>query len=123
MIDWLGPVIYESYASSETGYITVMAPQDALRKPGSAGKVVGQARIRILDDAGNDLPTGGIGRIYAHQPAYSDFSYHGNDAARREVERDGLATMLQAQAAQVQVNGNERHTQQGARKCQHDGLG
>jgi long-chain acyl-CoA synthetase len=93
MIDWLGPVIHESYASSETGYITVMAPQDALRKPGSAGKVVGQARIRILDDAGNDLPAGEIGRIYAHQPAYSDFSYHGNDAARREVERDRLVSV------------------------------
>jgi long-chain acyl-CoA synthetase len=93
MIDWLGPVIHESYASSETGYITVMAPQDALRKPGSAGKVVGQARIRILDDAGKDLPAGGIGRIYAHQPAYSDFSYHGNDAARREVEHDGLVSV------------------------------
>ncbi len=93
MIDWLGPVIHESYASSETGYITVISSPDALRKPGSAGKAVGRALIRILDDAGRELPTGEIGRIYAHQPAYSDFSYHGNDAARREVERDGLVSV------------------------------
>ncbi|OHC63261.1 MAG: long-chain fatty acid--CoA ligase [Rhodocyclales bacterium GWA2_65_19] len=93
MIDWLGPVIYEAYASSETGYITVMSPQDALRKPGSAGRPVGRAEIRIFDEAGRELPAGEIGTIYAHQPAYSDFSYHGNEAARRAVERDGLVSV------------------------------
>jgi len=93
MIEWLGPVIYEAYASSETGYITVMPPQDAARKPGSAGRAVGRAEIRIFDDNGNALPSGEIGTIYAHQPAYSDFSYHGNDAARRAVEREGLVSV------------------------------
>ena len=93
MIDWLGPVIYETYASSETGYITVMPPQDAARKTGSAGRPVGTARIRILDEAGRALPVGGIGGIYVLQPAYSDFSYHGNEAARRGVERDGLVSV------------------------------
>jgi long-chain acyl-CoA synthetase len=93
MIDWLGPVIHEAYASSETGYITVMKPQDAARKSGSAGRAVGKARIRIYDEAGRELPPGEIGTIYAHQPAYSDFSYHGNEAARRAVERDGLVSV------------------------------
>ncbi|MCX7167116.1 MAG: AMP-binding protein [Rhodocyclales bacterium] len=93
MIAWLGPVIYEAYASSETGYITVMPPQDAARKAGSAGKRVGNAEIRILDDAGRSLPSGEIGNIYVHQPAYSDFTYHGNEAARRAVEHDGLVSV------------------------------
>ena len=39
------------------------------------------------------MPVGEIGTIYAHQPAYSDFTYHGNDAARRAVERDGLVSV------------------------------
>ncbi|MDP3511662.1 MAG: AMP-binding protein [Sulfuritalea sp.] len=93
MIEWLGPVIHEAYASSETGYITVMRPQDAARKPGSAGKALGRAEIRIFDDNGHALPNGEIGTIYAHQPAYSDFSYHGNEAARRAIERDGLISV------------------------------
>jgi long-chain acyl-CoA synthetase len=93
MIEWLGPVIYEAYASSETGYITVMRPHDATRKSGSAGRAVGKATIRILDDAGSELPAGEIGTIYAHQPAYSDFTYHGNEAARRAMERDGLVSV------------------------------
>ena len=93
MIEWLGPVIYEAYASSETGYITAMSPHDAMRKAGSAGKALGSAQIRILDDAGRELPTGEIGTIYAYQPAYSDFTYHGNDAARHAVDRDGLVSV------------------------------
>ena len=93
MIDWLGPVIHEAYASSETGYITVMRPQDAARKPGSAGRAVGRAEIRILDDNGKELPGGEIGSIYVKQPAYSDFTYHGNEAARRAVERAGLISV------------------------------
>ena len=93
MIEWLGPVIYEAYASSETGYITAMSPQDAMRKVGSAGKALGSAKIRILDEAGRELPAGEIGTIYAHQPAYSDFTYHGNDAARHAVDHDGLVSV------------------------------
>jgi long-chain acyl-CoA synthetase len=93
MIEWLGPVIYEAYASSETGYITAMSPHDAMRKAGSAGKALGSAQIRILDEAGHELPAGEIGTIYAHQPAYSDFTYHGNDAARHAVDHDGLVSV------------------------------
>jgi long-chain acyl-CoA synthetase len=93
MIDWLGPVVFETYASSETGYITVMSPQDAVRKSGSAGRAVGRAEIRIIDATGGMLPTGEIGAIYARQPAYSDFSYHGNDAARRAIDIDGLVSV------------------------------
>jgi len=93
MIDWLGPVIHEAYASSETGYITVMRPEDAAHKPGSAGCAIGGARIRICDTSGRALPAGEVGTIYAHQPAYSDFTYHGNEAARRAIDRDGLASV------------------------------
>ena len=39
--------------------------------------------LAILDDEGQPLPQGQAGSIYVHQPAYADFSYIGNDAARR----------------------------------------
>jgi long-chain acyl-CoA synthetase len=66
-----------------------------MRHASQAAPVAPSARPRsaILDDAGRELPAGEIGIIYAHQPAYSDFSYHGNDAARRAVERDGLVSV------------------------------
>jgi long-chain acyl-CoA synthetase len=93
MIDWLGPVIYETYASSETGLLTVADPETALRKPGCAGRPVGGAVIRIYDVDGKPCAPGEVGVVYARQPAYADFTYNNNDAARRAIERDGLISV------------------------------
>jgi len=93
MIDWWGPVFNESYAASELGYVTSISSQEALRKPGAAGRPVGQARIRILDETGRELPQGQVGLIYARQPAFPDFTYNNNPEARRTIERDGLLSL------------------------------
>jgi long-chain acyl-CoA synthetase len=93
MIDWWGPVFHECYASSEAGVITSINSHEALRKPGSAGRPVGAGALKILDQEGNELPPGKIGLIYARQPAYPDFTYNNNPAARAALERDGLWTL------------------------------
>jgi long-chain acyl-CoA synthetase len=93
MIDWWGPVIHEAYGSSELGYMTRLSSEEALRKPGSAGLPLPGVQLAILDDDGNALPQGQAGSIYVHQPAYADFSYIGNDAARQRMERHGLKTL------------------------------
>jgi long-chain acyl-CoA synthetase len=90
MIDWFGPVITETYASSETGYITFIDSHAWLERPGSVGRALGEAVVKILDDAGRELPPGKIGLIYCRQPAYPDFTYTNNAAARDAIERDGL---------------------------------
>lgn len=90
MIDWLGPIIYETYASSETGMITVLDSHQALAKPGSAGKPAGEAEIRIYDEEGVECAAGVAGYIYVRQPAYADFHYRNNPQARKDVEKDGL---------------------------------
>ena len=90
MIEWWGPVFNEAYAASELGYVTSISSQEALRKPGSAGRALGQAKLRILDHAGRELPPGEVGLIYARQPAVPDFAYNNNAEARRKIERDGL---------------------------------
>jgi long-chain acyl-CoA synthetase len=93
MIDWLGPLFHEAYAASEFGYITAIAPEEALRKPGSAGRPIGDAIVRILDRDGRELPRGEVGLIYVRQPAFPDFAYNNNDQARRALERDGLCSV------------------------------
>ena len=90
MIEWWGPVINETYASSETGHITFIDSLDWLRHPGSVGRVHGNARLKILDDEGRERPPGEVGTIYVRQPAYPDFTYANNPAARAALERDGL---------------------------------
>jgi len=75
MIDWFGPIIYETYASSEAGMITGISSPEALRKPGSAGKPIGQGVIKIFDEQGQICPPNKPGKIYVHQPAYADFTY------------------------------------------------
>ena len=93
MIEWLGPVVYETYAASETGLITVMSSEEAMRKPGSAGRPAGEGIVRILSEEGAPCAAGEIGLIYMRQPAYPDFTYQGNDEARRAIDRDGLVTL------------------------------
>jgi long-chain acyl-CoA synthetase len=93
MIEWWGPVFHECYASSEAGLITVISSPEALERPGSAGRAIGGGSLKILDEQGHELPPGAIGLIYARQPAYPDFTYNNNPAARARLERDGLWTL------------------------------
>jgi long-chain acyl-CoA synthetase len=90
MIDWLGPIITETYASSETGHITFIDSREWLQRPGSVGRPLGAGVVKILDEKGRELPPGEIGLIYCRQPAYPEFTYVNNADARAALERNGL---------------------------------
>ena len=92
MMKWWGPVIHEYYGSTESGAVTYAAPEDALKKPGTVGRILEGAMLRILDDAGNVLPPGTIGEIYSRSTLSPDFSYHNKPEKRIEIERDGFIT-------------------------------
>jgi long-chain acyl-CoA synthetase len=93
MIDWWGPVINESYASSEAGFITLLTSQEAKTHSGSAGRPLPGADVRIMNDAGEVLPPFEPGLIYCRQSAYPDFTYINRDADRRAIDRDGLVAV------------------------------
>jgi long-chain acyl-CoA synthetase len=93
MIDWWGPVFTEAYGSSELGYVTYATSADALAKPGTAGRAIDGVELKILDEQGREQPAGRPGLIYARQTGLVDFTYQGNDGARRAMERDGFLTM------------------------------
>jgi long-chain acyl-CoA synthetase len=90
MIEWLGPVINETYAASELGYITSIGSEEWLGRAGTVGRPLGGCVVKILDESGRELPPGEIGLIYCRQPAYPDFAYTNNPQARAALERDGL---------------------------------
>jgi long-chain acyl-CoA synthetase len=54
---------------------------------------IGQTRIRIVDEQGNDCPLGEPGVIYVRQPAVPDFTYLNNDEARAKAGLGDLATV------------------------------
>ncbi len=93
MIDWLGPIINETYAGSETGYLTAVSSEEWLARPGTAGRAIAGATVRIYADDGTVCPPGTPGTIHVRQDAYPDFTYVNSPEARRAVERDGLITM------------------------------
>jgi long-chain acyl-CoA synthetase len=93
MIEWWGPVIHESYAASELGYVTHIDSHEALRKPGSAGRAMPGVTLDVLSEDGVQLPSGRIGIIYARHAAVPDFTYSQNDEARHKLETNGLWTL------------------------------
>jgi long-chain acyl-CoA synthetase len=92
MIEWWGPVIHEYYGSTESGAVTFCNSEEYLSHPGTVGRPMANCTVRILDGQGRALPQGEVGEIYARDPTLPDFTYHGLDAKRREMERDGLIT-------------------------------
>ncbi len=92
MIEWWGPVIYEFYGSTESGAVTFANSQDALKKPGTVGKISPGAELRFIGDDGKVLPQGEIGEIYSRIATNPDFTYHNKPEKRAEIELEGFIT-------------------------------
>ena len=93
MIDWWGDVINETYASSETAYLTAISSAEARSKPGSAGRPLDGVSIKILGDDGNEVAAGVVGKIYARSFATPLFTYINREGDRKAIEHDGYVTV------------------------------
>ncbi|MEP4053130.1 MAG: AMP-binding protein [Litorimonas sp.] len=93
MIDWFGPVFYESYGASEIGFITLISSEEALRKPGSVGKVLEGGSIKIINDAGEEMPVGEPGSIFIDLPQFGDFSYSNTEGGLKGQRHGKHATV------------------------------
>jgi long-chain acyl-CoA synthetase len=92
MIEWWGPVIYEFYGSTESGAVTFATSEDALKKPGTVGRITPGAELRFVGEDGRVLEQGEIGEIYSRIAAHPDFTYHNKPEKRAEIEREGFIT-------------------------------
>ena len=91
MINWLGPVLYEYYGASEGGGTTVNSV-DWLKYPGTVGLPWATAKIKILDDNGNEVPKGVHGLVWMLSGAF-DFKYHKSPEKTSLSKRDGFFTV------------------------------
>jgi len=90
MIDWWGPVINEYYGSTETGGVVFCTSEQWLSHPGTVGKAMPGADVRVTDAEGNSLPAGEVGEVCARFPGIADFTYHKDDAKRLATAKVGL---------------------------------
>ena len=60
--------LYERYGSTEASIVTVLRPADQLRKTACVGQPLHATHIRVLDDEGNDVPTGEVGELASASP-------------------------------------------------------
>jgi acyl-CoA synthetase (AMP-forming)/AMP-acid ligase II len=71
-----GVQLYEGYGSTEAGIVTVLRPEDQMRKLGSIGsESLGTDRVKILDTAGNEVPPCEVGELYSKGPMLFDAYY------------------------------------------------
>jgi long-chain acyl-CoA synthetase len=90
MIEWWGPVIKEYYGSTETGAVVFCDSEQWLAHPGTVGKAMEGADVRVIDAEGRSLPPGEIGEVIARWPGLADFTYHRDHAKRLASEKQGL---------------------------------
>jgi len=68
-----GVELYEAYGSTEAGLVTILKPEDQMRKLGSIGyEAVGTDFIKILDEDGKEVGVGEVGELYSRGPMLFD---------------------------------------------------
>jgi fatty-acyl-CoA synthase len=61
--------LFELYGATETGWVTMLHPEEQFTKLGSVGReCVGSAPIRLLDDDGREVPDGEAGELFSCTP-------------------------------------------------------
>ncbi len=83
-----GIQIYEGYGLTEASPVLTENPLLGPRKVGSVGKPLPGVELRVVDAAGNDVPTGEVGEIVARGPNIMQ-GYLNQPEATAEVLRDG----------------------------------
>jgi fatty-acyl-CoA synthase len=63
-LDVFGEVLYNLYGSTEVAWATIAEPTDLRAAPGTAGKAPMGTTVKLFDDEGQQVPAGGIGRIF-----------------------------------------------------------
>ena len=90
MMDWLGPIVWEYYSSSEVGG-TQVSPQEWLRRPGTVGRPYPGVDMKILDDDGAPAETGSPGLVYFKLT--TPFEYKGDPGKTAAARRGDYATV------------------------------
>jgi len=87
--DQFGAKLWNFYGSTETGMVTLAAPGDHVTRPGTVGRPLRGNSIRLLDERGQEVPTGQIGELYVRNSMLIGGYHKNRDATDRSI-RDGF---------------------------------
>ncbi|MFG2073900.1 AMP-binding protein [Nonomuraea maritima] len=76
MIDWLGPVVWEYYGSTEAAVATMVSSEEWLARPGTVGRALDGMTFTIVDEDGREAAPGDPGLVYIG--GINRFEYHGD---------------------------------------------
>jgi acyl-CoA synthetase (AMP-forming)/AMP-acid ligase II len=85
-MDRFGDSVYNLYGSTEVAYATIATPEDLRAAPGTAGRPPRGTTVRILDEAGQEVPQGDVGRIFVG----NEMSFEGYTGGGGKEVIDGL---------------------------------
>jgi fatty-acyl-CoA synthase len=88
VLEAFGPVLYNLYGSTEVAYAAVATPDDLAADPRTAGRPPYGVRLRVVDEAGVDVPPGTAGRIFVG----SGLAFGGYTDGTDKVRLDGLVS-------------------------------
>ena len=85
-MDRFGDNAYNLYGSTEVAYATIATPDDLRAAPGTAGRPPRGTTVRILGEDGQEVPRGGVGRIFVG----NEMSFEGYTGGGGKEVVDGL---------------------------------
>lgn len=88
-MDAFGPILWNVYGATETGFVTLARPSDHLSRPGTIGRPLRGNDLCLVDDAGLPVPADGVGELFVRNSMLIA-GYHGNAQATRDAQRDGM---------------------------------
>jgi len=91
MMEWWGPVIWETYGGTE-GAATIAKPHHWLAKPGTVGRAVRGVKLMVLDEEGEPCSAGIPGAIYFEREG-PRFEYWKDEAKTRSTYRGNAITL------------------------------
>ncbi len=92
MLDWWGPIIWESYGASEVQGC-IASPAEWLERPGTVGRPIAGSKVKILDEHGHELPPGQIGSVYLTPHTGDRFEYLGDPQKTAACRRAEFVTV------------------------------
>ncbi|GHC78797.1 acyl-CoA synthetase [Limoniibacter endophyticus] len=114
-----GFLLWNFYGQTEIAPVaSMLMPEDQIRKAGSAGKAALNVELRLVDDDGNDVPTGEIGEIVSRSPqlmsgyyndpektaaAFAGGWFHSGDLGI--MDEDGYITVVDRKKDMIKTGG------------------